>query len=41
MDKEFAFNHARCSTHPHQLHLEILSHIGIFGYLIFISYLFI
>ena len=39
IDKEFVFNHARCSTHPHQLHLEILSHIGIFGYLIFI-YLF-
>ena len=39
IDKEFAFNHARCSTHPHQLHLEILSQIGIFGYLVFI-YLF-
>ena len=39
IDKEFTFNHARCSTHPHQLHLEILSHIGIFGYLVFI-YLF-
>jgi len=39
IDKEFAFNIARCSTHPHQLHLEILSHIGIFGYLVFI-YLF-
>ena len=39
IDKEFAFNIVRCSTHPHQLHLEILSHIGIFGYLVFI-YLF-
>ena len=39
IDKEFAWNHSRCSTHPHQLHLEILSHIGIFGYLVFI-YLF-
>ena len=39
IDKEFVFNHSRCSTHPHQLHLEILSHIGIFGYLVFI-YLF-
>ena len=39
INKEFVFNHARCSTHPHQLHLEILSHIGIFGYLVFI-YLF-
>ena len=40
IDKEFVFNHARCSTHPHQLHFEILSHIGIFGYLVFI-YLFL
>ena len=39
IDKEFVWNHSRCSTHPHQLHLEILSHIGIFGYLVFI-YLF-
>jgi O-antigen ligase len=39
IDKEFAFNSRRCSTHPHQLHLEILSHIGIFGYLVFL-YLF-
>ena len=40
LNKEFAFNHARCSTHPHQLHLEILSHIGIFGYLIFLCLFF-
>ena len=40
IDKEFVFNHARCSTHPHQLHFELLSHIGIFGYLVFI-YLFL
>ena len=39
IDKEYVWNHSRCSTHPHQLHLEILSHIGIFGYLVFI-YLF-
>ena len=25
-----------CSTHPHNLHLEIISEIGFFGYLIFI-----
>ena len=37
IDKKYAFNgHARCSTHPHQLHLEILSHVGIFGYLVFL-----
>ena len=40
INKEFVFNHARCSTHPHQLHLEILSHIGIFGYLVFICLFF-
>ena len=39
IDDEFVHNIKRCSTHPHQLHLEILSQIGIFGYLIFI-YLF-
>ena len=39
IDKEFVFNHARCGNHPHQLHFEILSSIGIFGYLVFI-YLF-
>ncbi len=38
IDKRYTFNgHARCSTHPHQLHLEILSHVGIFGYLTFLS----
>ena len=36
INKEFVFNHARCSAHPHQFHLEIISHIGIFGYLIFL-----
>ena len=27
----------RCSTHPHNLHLEILSETGIIGYLIFLT----
>jgi len=27
---------SRCSTHPHNIHLEILSELGILGYLIFI-----
>ena len=31
-----AANNLRCSTHPHQHHLEILSSIGILGYLFFI-----
>jgi O-antigen ligase len=33
-------NNVRCSTHPHQHHLEIFSEIGIFGYLLFL-YIFI
>ena len=41
INKKYSFNgHARCSTHPHQLHLEILSHIGIFGYLTFLCLFF-
>ena len=31
----------RCSTHPHNLHLELLSEIGIIGYLIFLTLIFI
>jgi len=30
------YTHERCSTHPHQIHLEILSEQGILGYLIII-----
>ena len=31
---------SRCSSHPHNLHLEILSETGIFGYLFFITIIF-
>ena len=31
----------RCSTHPHNLHLELLSEIGIIGYLIFLALIFV
>ncbi|OUX37065.1 MAG: hypothetical protein CBE33_03955 [Candidatus Pelagibacter sp. TMED273] len=31
---------SRCSSHPHNLHLEILSEAGIFGYLFFIIIIF-
>ena len=34
------FTHHRCSTHPHQLHFELLSEQGLIGYLIFIFFLF-
>jgi hypothetical protein len=36
VNPNLAANNLRCSTHPHQHHLEILSSIGIFGYLFFI-----
>ena len=32
MDKRFIFHSARCSTHPHQLHLDILTSLGLVGY---------
>jgi len=35
-DEKYLFTESRCSTHPHQFHLEILSQLGIFGYLTFI-----
>ena len=34
------FTHQRCSTHPHQIHFEILSEQGLLGYFIFILFLF-
>ena len=30
----------RCSTHPHQIHFELLSEQGLIGYLIFIFFIF-
>ena len=29
------FTHQRCSTHPHQIHFELLSEQGLVGYFIF------
>ena len=37
-DKRFLLNTARCNTHPHQLHLEILSQLGIIGYSMFLLF---
>ena len=31
-NEKIAFSHSRCSTHPHQIHFEILSEQGILGY---------
>jgi hypothetical protein len=36
LNNKILFTHERCSTHPHQIHLEILSEQGIIGYLIII-----
>jgi len=36
LNTKIAYTHERCSTHPHQVHLEILSEQGIIGYLIII-----
>ena len=34
-DKDFRLSSRRCSTHPHQLHFELLSEQGIIGYFLF------
>ena len=36
-NSDFLYTESRCSTHPHQLHLDIASSVGIIGYLILIS----
>jgi len=38
-DTNFSSNKARCSTHPHQYHLEILSELGIVIYLFFLIFI--
>ena len=37
-DKRFVATEIRCSTHPHQFHLEILSELGVFGYFVFVIF---
>jgi len=39
-NSKILYTHERCSTHPHQIHLEILSEQGIIGYLIIIFTIF-
>lgn len=36
-DEKLNYNKGRCSTHPHQYYFEILSEIGIVGFILFIS----
>jgi len=38
-NEEFASTNSRYSTHPHQIHLEILSETGMFGYFSFIIFI--
>ena len=34
-NKDYRFTEKRQNTHPHQVHLEFLSELGLFGYLSF------
>ena len=36
-DKSEKFSSQRCSTHPHQIHFELLSEQGLIGYILFFS----
>jgi O-antigen ligase len=36
-NEKIMFSHNRCSTHPHQVHFEILSEQGISGYLLILG----
>ena len=38
-EKKIKFSEQRCSTHPHQIHFEILSEHGIIGYILIISFI--
>tara|TARA_B100000035_G_scaffold311673_1_gene321658 strand:+ start:2910 stop:4223 length:1314 start_codon:yes stop_codon:yes gene_type:complete len=40
-EEKIKFSAQRCSTHPHQIHFEILSELGIIGYLYIISFMII
>ena len=37
LNKQIKFSNQRCSTHPHQIHFEILSEQGLLGYLLIMS----
>jgi O-antigen ligase len=38
-NKKFLFSRARCVTHPHQIHFEILSEQGILGYFFILAFI--
>ena len=39
-NKEYVYTLNRAKTHPHQVHFEILSETGLFGYTFFILFIF-
>lgn len=41
INSEFRFNKYRQNTHPHQVHLEFLSELGLFGYISFFIFFYI
>ena len=40
-NEQFKMSKIRCSTHPHQIHLELLSELGLIIYFIFILFIFV
>ena len=40
-NKDLKFNEHGASTHPHQIHIELLSETGMFGYLSFVAFVII
>ena len=41
INSEFRFNKYRQNTHPHQVHLEFLSELGLFGYISFFMFFYV
>ena len=41
LNPEYERSIHRCATHPHQIHFEILSETGIFGYISFLIFILI
>ena len=37
INKKFTFHQSRCSTHPHQIHLDIITSVGLVGYILLMA----
>ncbi len=37
INKKFTFHQSRCSTHPHQIHLDIITSVGFIGYILLMA----